>query len=498
MGGLMMEFWMEPEADKISKPSDLIGVILAAGKGVRAYPATRFIPKALLDIGGKALIERNIEIMRDQLGIRKILIVIGHLGNQIIHSLNPKALGVDLTYVEQKEQKGIGNALLTVEKYVAKTRFVVMLADEFYVDSNHNQLHEFLDQDIDAVLMFKKEKNKAKIANNFTGQIHNGKVLALIEKPAVPDSRFMGVGTYLLNDKVFGYIRNTRPSMLRQEVEITDVLSNMAKHENVFACTLSGIYVNVNSTDDLNYANYALRERFFDQYKVSVVIPAYNEEETITEVVEDFKTHPAVDEVLVVDNNSRDATHALAVHAGARVVTEKAQGYGCAMKCGLDEAKGDIIILTEADGSFQSKDIPKFLEYLKDCDMAIGTRTTRQMIEQGANMGSILRWGNVLFGKIVEALWWNLEPRFTDVGCTYRAIWKTSYHKIRPYLKADGPEFAPEMMIAILICRRRIIEIPVSYRKRFGGESKHSGHFRAHARTAMKMLRIILQHRFRL
>ncbi|PQP33545.1 glycosyltransferase family 2 protein, partial [Desulfobacteraceae bacterium SEEP-SAG9] len=61
-----------------------------------------------------------------------------------------------------------------------------------------------------------------------------------------------------------------------------------------------------------------------------------------------------VDEVLVVDNNSRDATHALAVHAGARVVTEKAQGYGCAMKCGLDEAKGDIIILTEADGSFQS------------------------------------------------------------------------------------------------------------------------------------------------
>ena len=86
----MMEFRMEPKAYKISKPSDIIGVILAAGKGVRAYPATRFIPKALLDIGGKSLIERNIEIMRDQLGIRKILIVIGHLGNQIIHYLNQK------------------------------------------------------------------------------------------------------------------------------------------------------------------------------------------------------------------------------------------------------------------------------------------------------------------------------------------------------------------------------------------------------------------------
>jgi hypothetical protein len=179
------------------------------------------------------------------------------------------------------------------------------------------------------------------------------------------------------------------------------------------------------------------------------------------------------------------------------VVTETAQGYGCALRRGLDEAAGDIVVLTEADGSFQARDVPKFLEYLKDCDMVIGTRTTRQMIEQGANMGSVLRWGNVTVGKIIEALWWNQEPRFTDVGCTYRAIWKTSYQTIRPYLRAVGPDFSPEMMIAVLICRRRIIEIPVSYRRRFGGESKHSGHFRAHAKTALKMLRRIAQYRVR-
>ena len=105
--------------------------------------------------------------------------------------------------------------------------------------------------------------------------------------------------------------------------------------------------------------------------------------------------------------------------------------------------------------------------------------------------------GNVAVGKIIEALWWNQEPRFTDVGCTYRAVWKTSYRAIRPYLAAKGPDFSPEMMIAVLICRRRIIEIPVSYRRRFGGQSKHSGHFAAHAKTALKMLRRIAYYRLR-
>ena len=175
-------------------------------------------------------------------------------------------------------------------------------------------------------------------------------------------------------------------------------------------------------------------------------------------------------------------------------MTESRQGYGCALRRGLDEAAGDILILTEADGSFRSKDIPKFLEYLKDCDMVIGTRTTRQMIEQGANMYPLLRWGNVLFGKLVQILWWNQESRFTDVGCTYRAIWKTSYQRIRPILNGRGPEFSPEMMIALLLVKQRVIEIPVSYYRRIAGESKHSKDLKGASKTALKMLRLILKY----
>ena len=121
----------------------------------------------------------------------------------------------------------------------------------------------------------------------------------------------------------------------------------MAKHETVLGCLLTGEYGNITSPEDVNIANYVWRDKQFDKYKVSVIIPAYNEEETIAHVVEDFRYHEGVHEVLVVDNNSRDKTSEVALKAGARVVEEKKQGYGCALRRGMDEATGDVLILTK-------------------------------------------------------------------------------------------------------------------------------------------------------
>jgi glycosyltransferase involved in cell wall biosynthesis len=180
---------------------------------------------------------------------------------------------------------------------------------------------------------------------------------------------------------------------------------------------------------------------------VSIVIPAYNEAASIAHVVRDFL--PRADEVVVMDNCSADGTGELARAAGAVVHSRQLRGYGDACRQGLDAATGDILVLVEADGTFRAKDLGKLLEFLKDADMVIGTRTTRQMIEQGANMDGILRWGNVAVGKLIEALWWRMEPRFTDVGCTYRAIWRDAHRKIRPTTRDDAA-FSPEMMIEII------------------------------------------------
>jgi UDP-N-acetylglucosamine diphosphorylase / glucose-1-phosphate thymidylyltransferase / UDP-N-acetylgalactosamine diphosphorylase / glucosamine-1-phosphate N-acetyltransferase / galactosamine-1-phosphate N-acetyltransferase len=230
---------------------------------------------------------------------------------------------------------------------------------------------------------------------------------------------------------------------------------------------------------------------------VSLVIPAYNEEQTIRHVVEEFRQEPNLDEIVVVDNNCRDRTAELAAAAGARVVVESRPGYGSALLAGMTAATGEILVLVEADGSFRARDVVKLLVYLDDAGMVMGTRTTRQMVEQGANMRFLLRWGNVFMAKFLQLCWLRpSEPRFTDVGCTFRALTRTTFDKIRHRLRETGPAFSPEMMCAALQERCRIIEVPVTYSPRMGGESKHSDTFGRQARTAWKMFRTICRKRF--
>ena len=231
--------------------------------------------------------------------------------------------------------------------------------------------------------------------------------------------------------------------------------------------------------------------------KVSVIIPAFNEEDTIGAVVSQFRKNEWVDEVLVVDNNSRDKTTEVAEAAGARVVFEERPGYGRALCRGMDEAEGEIMVLTEADGSFSAGDVVKFLAYIEDAGMVIGTRTTRQMLGQGARMNFLIRMANICVAKLFELFWFFVnETRFSDVGCTYRALWKSTYRQIRAGLESVGPEFSPEMMAEVIRCRIKVIEIPVRYGARLGGESQHSGTYFKLTRTALKMLRVLVRKKF--
>ncbi|MAG55071.1 MAG: glycosyl transferase [Planctomycetes bacterium] len=235
----------------------------------------------------------------------------------------------------------------------------------------------------------------------------------------------------------------------------------------------------------------------YEGHTVTIVIPAYNEEATIARVVGDFRAHGAVDEVVVVDNNCKDRTAELAREAGARVVEEAEPGYGKALMRGMREATGEWMALVEADGSFIAHDLNKLLCYLGDCAIVLGTRTTRQMVQQGANMDFLLRWGNVAAAKILELLWYApMEPRFTDVGCTYRALTQQTFEILAPGLRESGPAFSPEMMCEAMRHGLRCIEIPVHYGEREGGESKHSRGLGQISRTALMMFRAIFRKRF--
>ena len=217
-------------------------------------------------------------------------------------------------------------------------------------------------------------------------------------------------------------------------------------------------------------------------------------------MVAEFAGEECVDRVLVVNNNSRDATAERAEEAGAEVLFEEEPGYGCAIRAGLRrtaEDGTDIAVITEADGSFRGRDVWKLLHYLTDASMVLGTRTTRQMLEQGANMDAKLRWGNVLMAKLLELFWYlPHEPRLTDVGCSYRALWTRSWEEIEPGTREAGPQFSPEMICEAYRKGMRVIEIPVHYGARMGGESKHSASFWKVSRTALGMFRTICRKRF--
>lgn len=223
--------------------------------------------------------------------------------------------------------------------------------------------------------------------------------------------------------------------------------------------------------------------------KISVVIPAYNEEEAIEKTVKDF-SKPYVDEIIVVDNNSKDRTAELAKKAGAEVITETKQGYGFALQKGMREAKGDAIILTEADCTFVGKDMEKFLVYIEDVDLVLGTRLTGELREKGAKMNWFLNYGNLFLAKLIQLRFWG-RVRLTDVGCTFRAIRKEALNKIINNFKVGGSEFSPEMIITALENNIRTVEIPVHYKMRIG-KSKITSSFWKSFKIGLKMIKIII------
>ena len=226
---------------------------------------------------------------------------------------------------------------------------------------------------------------------------------------------------------------------------------------------------------------------------ISVVLPAYNEELNIRQAVEDFFLDGLVDEVIVVDNNSRDGTFDEARTTRARVVQESAQGYGHALRRGIREATGDLVILAEPDGTFVARDILKLLAYSDDFDMVCGTRTTRELIWAQANMGWFLRFGNWTVAKLIQFLY--NGPSLSDCGCTLRLTRRAALDRLQDQLKVGGSHFLPEMVVAGLKSNLKIIEVPVNYRGRIG-ESKITGSLGGTLRTGLRMIALILSHRF--
>jgi glycosyltransferase involved in cell wall biosynthesis len=199
--------------------------------------------------------------------------------------------------------------------------------------------------------------------------------------------------------------------------------------------------------------------------RVSVVIPCLDEAETIAECVTSARTvldDSGLDgEVIVVDNGSTDGSGELARAAGAVVVDEPRRGYGSAYLAGLAVAKGDYIVMLDADLTYDFREIPRFVLELEDgAQLVVGNRLSS--IAPGA-MPLLSRLGNPLLSGFLNVLH---RTNIRDVHCGMRALRRDVLPALN--LRTVGMEFASEMVIRATRERLDVREVPIELHPRVG------------------------------
>lgn len=205
---------------------------------------------------------------------------------------------------------------------------------------------------------------------------------------------------------------------------------------------------------------------------LTVVLTAFNDEESIGLAVDDFRTHALVRRVIVVDNNSSDRTAEIAREHGAFVVNESHSGYGQCVHRALREASGytdtELTLLCEGDLTFRASDIDKFMAYIPHADIVNGTRIVEQLRAQRTQLTSFMYYGNFFVGKLLEAKHLG-KGTFTDVGTTYKLCRNAALGPLIPMLNpAINLEFNAHFLDTALSGPLHIVECPITFHTRVG------------------------------
>ena len=201
--------------------------------------------------------------------------------------------------------------------------------------------------------------------------------------------------------------------------------------------------------------------------RVSVILPAHDEAATIAAVVRDCRAAVRpLEEVIVVDDGSADRTADAAAEAGARVIRlGRNHGKGHALRVGIEQSVGDVLVFLDADGQDDPFEIPLLLEPISTgADLVIGSRFLGRF-DAGA-ITAVNRLGTVALNRIVNALF---GARITDLLAGFRAVRRTLLERVT--LQAKGYDIEADLLLQALRIGARVVEVPVRRGARREGRS---------------------------
>ncbi len=223
---------------------------------------------------------------------------------------------------------------------------------------------------------------------------------------------------------------------------------------------------------------------------ISIIIPAFNEEESIGKVIQELKKTGYNLHIIVCNNNSTDNTVVVAQQYGAFVIDEPRRGYGSACLKGMSviPEKSQIVVFIDADYSDYPEELPKLLlPILEDkADITIGSRNYDQLSRKAVPTQA--RWGNALATYLIYLFW---GKKYLDLG-PFRVIKKDKLFALN--MRDTSMGWTVEMQIKAILNQLRIVEVPVRYRSRIG-ISKISGTIKGTIKAGISILRIIFMYK---
>jgi len=221
-------------------------IILAAGKGVRCLPLTATRPKVLLPVAGTTVLEHNLRQLEGL--VDDVIIVVGYM-KEMVQALGPHYGSIKITYVEQKNVSGTGDALRQCKDFIAD-RSIVLNGDDLYSREDIKRCM----QEKYAILVKKVED----ISRYGVVEVQGSKALGIEERPKKPKSSLANTGCYVLDKKVFEF---TLKKSKRGEYEAVDYIQHMIKTAHVTAVEVKDYWMPIGYPWNLLEANEFILKR---------------------------------------------------------------------------------------------------------------------------------------------------------------------------------------------------------------------------------------------